>query len=89
MLNSYIYLRIDMNFNIYLDDETGEQLNQVAKQAGESRNSLVRQAVSDWLSRHGKPQWPDEVLAFNGLAAMPSFEASRDKLIPPTSDPLA
>lgn len=78
-----------MNFNIYLDDVTGEQLNQVAKQAGESRNALVRQAVSDWLSRHGKPQWPDEVLGFKGMADMPLFEASRDKLIPPSSDPLA
>ena len=78
-----------MNFNIYLDDETCQQLNQVAKQAGESRNALVRQAVSEWLSRHGKPQWPDEVLAFKGLADMPLFEASRDRLKPPTVDPLA
>jgi len=78
-----------MNFNIYLDDETGQQLAQVAKQVGESRNALVRQAVSDWLNRHGKPQWPDEVLAFKGMADMPPFEASRDKLKPPAADPLA
>ena len=78
-----------MNFNIYLDDETGQQLAQVAKQVGESRNALVRQAVSDWLNRHGKPQWPDEVLAFKGMADMPPFEASRDKLKPPATDPLA
>lgn len=78
-----------MNFNIYLDDETGRQLNQVAKTAGESRNALVRQAVSEWLRRRGKPQWPDEVLAFNGAAGMPLFEASRDKLKAPATDPLA
>lgn len=78
-----------MNFNIYLDDETGQQLNQLAKQAGESRNALVRQAVSDWLNRHGKPQWPDEVLAFKGMADMPLFEASRATLKPPVADPLA
>ena len=34
-----------MNFNIYLDDETGRQLNRLAKRAGESRNALVREAV--------------------------------------------
>ena len=78
-----------MNFNIYLDDETGQHLSQVAKRAGESRNALVRRAVSEWLNRHAKPQWPDEVLAFKGIADMPLFEAGRDRLKPPSSDPLA
>jgi len=78
-----------MNFNIYLDDETGQQLNKVAKKAGESRNALVRQAVSEWLKRRGQPQWPAEVLAFEGMADMPLFEASRDRLKPPAADPLA
>src|SRR5471030_862374 len=54
ILNSYTEATA-MNFNIYLDDETGQQLNRLAKQAGESRNALVRHAVSDWLNRHGKP----------------------------------
>mgnify|MGYP003379957201 CR=1 FL=1 len=60
-----------------------------AKKVGESRNALVRQAVSEWLKRRGKPQWPEEVLAFKGMADMPLFEASRDRLRPPVEDPLA
>ena len=55
-----------MNFNIYLDCETGLQLNQLTKRAGESQNALVRQGVSDWFNQHDKPQWRDEVLAFKG-----------------------
>jgi predicted transcriptional regulator len=78
-----------MNFNIYLDDETGQQLNHVAKQVGENRNALVRRAVSAWLNQHGKPQWPDEVLTFRGMADMPPFEAGRDSIKPPVTDPLA
>lgn len=78
-----------MNFNIYLDDETGQQLNHVAEQAGETRNAVIRQAVSEWLKRHGKPNWPDDVLAFKGMADMPLFKASRDRLKPPATDPLA
>lgn len=78
-----------MNFNIYLDDETGEQLNKVAAQAGETRNALVRQAVSEWLKRHGEPQWPAELLAFEGIADAPQFEAGRGRLKPPAADPLA
>ena len=78
-----------MNFNIYLDDETGQQLIEVAEQAGESRNALIRRAVSEWLSRRGKPNWPEEVLAYKGTAGMPPFETGRNKLKPPKADPLA
>lgn len=78
-----------MNFNIYLDDETGRQLASAAELAGESRNALIRQAVSEWLSRHIKPQWPDAVLDFKGMADLPLFEAGREHLRPPAVDPLA
>ncbi len=78
-----------MHFNVYIDDQTGQQLNIASEQSGESRNALIRQAVSEWLARQGKPQWPDEVLNFKGMADMPLFEASRDKLAPPAADPLA
>jgi metal-responsive CopG/Arc/MetJ family transcriptional regulator len=78
-----------MHFNIYLDDETGERLNDAAEQAGESRNALIRRAVSDWLKRHGIPQWPEQVLNFKGVADMRPFETGRNKLKPPADDPLA
>ena len=78
-----------MNFNIYLDDETGQHLNHAAEQSGENRNALIRRAVSEWLARHDKPQWPDEVLGFKGMADIPLFEASRDQLKSPVDDPLA
>ena len=78
-----------MNFNIYLDDTTGQQLTAFAQQAGESRNALIRKAVSDWLSRQAQPQWPETVLSFKGMADVPLFEASRDRLKPPVDDPLA
>lgn len=78
-----------VNFNIYLDDETVEQLNLEAKKAGETRNALVRQAVSEWLKHRGRPQWPSEVLAFQGLADAEPFESGRDQLLPPLTDPLA
>ncbi|MFZ2853451.1 MAG: ribbon-helix-helix protein, CopG family [Rhodocyclaceae bacterium] len=78
-----------MNFNIYLDDETGRQLAQAAAQAGETRNATIRRAVSEWLSRHSQPQWPDAVLDFEGGGDMPAFEAGREQLKPPATDPLA
>lgn len=78
-----------MNFNLYLDDETGRQLASAAQQTGETRNALIRKALSEWLSRLDHPQWPDAVLDFKGIADMPAFEAGRDQLTPPAVDPLA
>jgi predicted transcriptional regulator len=78
-----------MNFNIYIDDKTGEQLNHAAGETGESRNSLIRRAVSEWLDRHGVSRWPDEVMNFNGVADVGRFEDSRAKLRPPAADPFA
>lgn len=78
-----------MNFNIYLDDETGRQLAQAAEQAGETRNATIRRAVGEWLLRHAQPQWPDAVLDFDGVAEMPAFEAGREQLKPPATDLLA
>lgn len=39
-----------MHFNIHLDDTTGQQLNTMAQQLGESRNALIRRAVSQWFT---------------------------------------
>jgi predicted transcriptional regulator len=78
-----------MHFNVYIDDATGQQLNQTAELVGESRNALIRKAVREWLERQGEPQWPAEVLGFEGMAVMPPFEANRSRLSPPLDDPLA
>ncbi len=78
-----------MHFNVYMDDQTGQQLSDAALQQGQTRNALIRAAVRDWLARQNQPQWPAEVLDFTGLAETPPFEAGREQLKPPSLDPLA
>ena len=78
-----------VNFNIYLDDVTGQQLVAAAEQSAETKNALIRKAVSEWLARHGAAQWPDVVLSFNGIADVPPFESGRENMRPPAADPLA
>ncbi len=78
-----------MHFNVYIDDQTGQQLNDVAQQSGQTRNALIRSAVQDWLARRNKPQWPDVVMGFTSMDDMPPFEAGRDQLKPPLADPLS
>lgn len=78
-----------MHFNVYIDDETGQELNRAAEQSGETRNALIRKAVSAWLYRQAPAQWPDAVLEFEGMPNLASFEATRAQLQAPPADPLA
>lgn len=78
-----------MHFNLYLDDQTGQQLNAATEQCGQTRNALIREAVQEWLARRNKPQWPEAVMDFTGMPEMPAFEAGRKQLKPPVADPLA
>lgn len=40
-----------MNFNLYLDDKTGKELDRTAKKLGETRSGLIRKAVREWLDK--------------------------------------
>ncbi len=78
-----------MNFNIYLDDDTGRRLTELAEREGESRNSLIRKAVNDLLDRPARPQWPDSVLRHQGFPDFPDIGRGPEELLPPPVDPLA
>jgi hypothetical protein len=78
-----------MNFNIYLDDQTGRQLVIAAERIGETKNALIRKAVTEWLARYNQPAWPEAVLSFTGVDDMPPFESGRGNLDAPSVDPLA
>lgn len=78
-----------MNFNIYVDKQTGERLAKLAKKRRTSRNALIREALRHFVAQGSAAQWPREVLDFQGIRSMPPFEAARRKLTPPSTDPLA
>lgn len=78
-----------MNFNIYLDDETGRRLTELAEREGESRNSLIRKAVKHLLDRPERPAWPESVLKHEGFADFPEMGGGIADLIEPSEDPLA
>jgi predicted transcriptional regulator len=78
-----------MHFNIYLDDETGQQLAKAASEAGEKRNTIIRRALRAWLAQQAQPSWSQAVLAHQGYADMPAFESARQHLAAPVDDPLA
>ena len=78
-----------MHFNIYLDDETGRSLNQLAELSGESRNALIRKAISEWIAKQARPAWPQTILDWRGIPDFPAFESSRSELKPASEDPFA
>jgi predicted transcriptional regulator len=77
-----------MHINVHFDNQTAMRLNHAAEKQGESHDAVIRCAVNEWLARNSLSQWPDEVLAFKGMADLPLFEASRDKFAPAVEDPL-
>ena len=78
-----------MNFSVYLDDQTTAKLTKLGKRKGKNRNALIRAAIDDLIAREGEARWPDEILAFEGIADSPAFESFRAELPPPSDDPLA
>jgi Ribbon-helix-helix protein, copG family len=71
-----------MNFNLYLDDQTAEELDQTAQKLGETRSGLIRKALREWLDKTlDSPGWPSPVLEWQGVPDMPPFEMYRGELL--------
>ena len=77
-----------MNFNVYIDKQTGERLARVAKARRTTRNALIREALARLLTREAIAPWPREVLEFRGAAGAHPFERGRRTLGAPGADPL-
>ena len=74
-----------MNFNIYLEDELGQKLEEIAQNTGQSRNALIREAVREILRKYNQMQWSEEILNFEGFPEDSIiFESYRDELSPPS-----
>ena len=76
-----------MNFNVYLDDDTAKKLQEATELSHESRNAIIRKAITFWLSYSNKNRWTDDILAFQGIEDFPAFENNRDDLTLPKDDP--
>ncbi len=69
-----------MNFNIYLEDSLGKQLEEVAQKTGYSRNALIREALREFVNKHTHREWPEAILNFQGIEDGIVFESYRDDL---------
>ena len=78
-----------MNFNVYIDKQTGERLDRLAKARRTSRNALVREALAHLVKQGSGGHWPQEVLDVRGVPKARRCEDARRRLAAPSTDPLA
>ena len=78
-----------MNFNVYIDEQTGKRLARLARARRTSRNALIRKALAHLLEREAKAEWPSKVLDFRGIPEAARFEDARRVLGAPRADPFA
>jgi hypothetical protein len=72
-----------MNFNIYLEDELGQKLQNLCQLTGKKRNTVIREALLSWLSQYPMVEWPESIQNFDGDAELVPFESYRTELLPP------
>ncbi len=78
-----------MNFNVYVSKELSVQLNIAVKKLHCSRNSIITEALNDWLDRHLPAEWPGGFFDFPPIEGVPDFKTFRRDLSRINEDPLA
>ena len=79
-----------MNFNIYLKEEVGLKVTKAAKKLHRTRNSIINEALGEWLDKNFPSQWPKGFFDFEPIMDVPNFKEFRKDLKDNlTKDPLA
>lgn len=54
-----------MNFNVYINDQLYQELENHRLLLGKSRNSIVTEALIEWVNCHKQTKWPKNFFKFN------------------------
>jgi len=68
-----------MNYNIYIEDALGLQLQKYLKKTGKKRNGVIREALKKYLGTEKK--WGKSIQNFIPKKNAPRFEDLRKELI--------
>ena len=69
-----------MNFSVYLKQGLAKKISQRAKDLHRSWNSIVTEALEEWLNRHTLSNWPDHFFDFASIEDVPDFKDMRQDL---------
>jgi len=56
-----------MNLNIYLEDHVAKQLTIQAEKLHRKKNSIIREALAEWVNKHNSKSWPSSIIEFHGI----------------------
>lgn len=78
-----------MNFSIYVSKELAAKMTKFAKMSHRSRNSIITEALEEWLNMHTPSQWPKNFFDFEPLGKTANFDQFREDFKNISEDPLA
>lgn len=77
-----------MNFNVYVNKNTAQRVKTAAKTLHRSRNSIVNEALEEWLLNHTFTKWPENFFDFDPIENVPDFKILRKELKDISENPL-
>ena len=67
--------------NIYIEDKLAEQLARYSERLHRKKNSIVREAIKDWLTKHTERKWSKSVMQFKGIEDFPDIKELRQDIV--------
>jgi len=64
-----------VNISVYLDDQTAKKLTKLAKTQRRSRNSVIKEAIEDWIDHYDSEAWPKGFFDFEPIKDVPNFKS--------------
>ena len=65
-----------MNFNVYVKEEMGRRISKAARKFHRSRNSIINEALEEWLNRYESNQWPKGFFDLRQSQTVPILKTS-------------
>lgn len=77
-----------MNFNVYVNKNLGQKLARATKRFHRTRNSIISEALEEWMREHEKSSWPKGFFDFEPVEGVEDFKVYRQDLGSIKEDPL-
>lgn len=73
---------VTMHMNIWLNDELMKGVEAIMKAEDKKRNTVIADAVKEYVQKKHKNEWPDAIKNFSGISGLKDwggFEVDRNK----------
>ena len=78
-----------MSFHVYIEPDLELKLDALCRKTGQKRNTLVRDALREYVNSRLKATWPEDVFRFKPDPDLVPFESLRGDLLPERDDMFA